>query len=157
MDSSVYIETSVISYYTNRPSRDLIVAAHQQITHDWWTEILSRCIPHISPVVILEIQRGDPEFARRRMEAVDGMALLEVTDEVTDLAGQYFARIDMPRSARADSYHIALAAWHGMDYLVTWNCTHIAGARVRRWVEQVNVERGIRTPEICTPEELMEI
>jgi len=89
MKPTVYIETSVISYYANRPSRDLIVAAHQQITHDWWAEVLRECTPYISPVVILEIERGDPESAHRRVEAIQGMILLEVTDEVAKLAGQY--------------------------------------------------------------------
>ena len=157
MNRSVYIETSVISYFTSRPSRDLIVAAHQQITHDWWAEVLPHCTPYVSPIVMMEIERGNPEIVRRRVQAVEGMALVEVAGDVTELASQYFARIDLPETARADSYHLALATWHGMDFLVTWNCRHIAGARVRQIVEQVNAERGIHTPEICTPEELMEV
>ena len=106
---------------------------------------------------MLEIERGDPDVARRRIEVVHEMPQLEVTNEVVDLAAEYFARIGGPEAARPDSYHLALAVWHGMDFLVTWNCRHIAAARVRRIVEQANVGRGIRTPEICTPEELMEI
>jgi hypothetical protein len=157
MKPTVYIETTVISYYVGQPSRDLVVAAHQRITYDWWREVLPRCTPYVSPVVFTEIERGDPAASRRRIEAVDGMSLLGVTDEVADLAERYFKRVDIPESARPDSYHLALAAWHGMDFLVTWNCRHIAGARVRWIVGQVNAERGIRTPQICTPEELMEI
>lgn len=157
MKPTVYIETSVVSYFASRPSRDLIVAAHQQITHDWWELVLPKCSPHISPVVLGEIERGAPEASRARIEAVKAAVVLEVTEEVTELADLYFERIDIPEAARADSYHLALAAWHGMDYLVTWNCKHIAAARVRRMLGEINIVRGIRTPGICTPEELMEI
>ncbi len=82
---------------------------------------------------------------------------LEVTNDVRELADLYFKDIDIPEKALADVYHLALAAWHGIDYLVSWNCTHIVSGRVRAIVEQVNARRGIRTPIICTPEELMEV
>jgi len=154
MNPTVYIETTVISYYANRPSRDLLVAAHQQVTYDWWTEVLPKCTAHISPVVITELERGAIEDS---VDEVDEMALLKITDEVARLAAHYFKRLNLPSTARADSYHIALAAWHGMDYLVTWNCKHIAGARIRRTLSQLNAERGIHAPVICTPEELMEV
>ena len=133
------------------------MAAHQQVTRDWWAEVLPKCEPYISPIVVSEIQHGDPGASQLRVEAVRGMRILEITEEVVDLAAEYFARVGMPQGSRADSYHLALAAWHGMDFLVTWNCKHIAAARVRRIVEQVNAERDIRTPEICTPEQFMEI
>jgi len=154
---TVYIETSVISYYTAKPSRDLIVAAHQQITHEWWEQALPECDPRISEIVIAEADRGDSEAASRRRGAIASMPALLVTEDVIDLANSYFREIGMSEVARADSYHMALAAWHGVDYLVTWNLRHIAAARVRRAVAMVNSRRGIRTPEICTPEQLMEL
>jgi hypothetical protein len=157
MKPTVYLETSVISYYVSRPSRDLIVAAHQQITSDWWEKVLPRCSPHVSTMVNYEIERGDADAVRRRRAAIEGIPVLEVNDEVAALAAEYARRVSVLDSSEPDAYHLALAAWHGMDFLVTWNCRHIAAAKVRLIVEAVNRERGIGTPEICTPEELMEI
>jgi predicted nucleic acid-binding protein len=157
MKPTVYIETSVISYLTAQVSRDLIVAAHQELTIEWWEQALPKLQPYVSPVVLEEIAKGDPDAAKKRMKVVSAFGVLEVVPEIRDLAERYFAAIDLPEKARADAYHLALAVWHGMDYLVTWNCTHIAGAKVKLIVQQVNAGRGIESPIICTPEELMEI
>jgi predicted nucleic acid-binding protein len=157
MKPTVYIETSVISYLTAQVSRDLIVAAHQQVTAEWWEQALPKFEPFISPVVLEEIGRGDPDAAKRRRKAVAAFKVLEVAPQVRDLAEYYFAVIDLPEKARADAYHLALAVWHGVDYLVTWNCTHIAGGKVKLMVERTNAGSGVRSPIICTPEELMEI
>jgi hypothetical protein len=91
------------------------------------------------------------------MQAVSAFEVLEVVPEVRDLAEHYFTAIDLPEKARADAYHLALAVWHGMNYLVTWNCTHIAGGKVKLIVHEINAGRGIESPIICTPEELMEV
>lgn len=157
MRPTAYIETSVVSYLAARPSRDLVTAAHQQMTQEWWKVVLPKLDPFVSAVVLDEVSRGDREAAKRRIQAVASFGVLQLTAEVRDLAERYFAAIDLPAKARADAYHLALATWHGMDYLVTWNCTHIAGARVRRVVESLNANRRIASPVICTPEELMEI
>jgi len=156
MKPTVYIETSVISYLTAKPSRDLVIAAHQQITLEWWETAMPNYEVFISPIVLDEASKGDLKAAGLRLEKISTLPLLEVVREVHDLAESYFTRIEIPEKARADAYHIALAAWHGIDYLVSWNCTHIANGRIRMVVEEINSERGIRTPVICTPEELME-
>jgi len=156
MKPTVYIETTVISYRTAKPSRDLIIAAHQQITHDWWETALPQFDPFISPIVLEEISRGDAGAAKLRLDSVSSLQLLEVLPEVRDLADSYFSAIDIPEKARADSYHLAVAAWHGMDFLVSWNCTHIVSGRIKRIIEEINSANGIRTPIVCTPEELME-
>ncbi len=156
MNSTVYIETSVISYLTAKPSRDLIVAAHQQMTIDWWETALPNFEVFISPVVIEEAAKGDPHAAKLRLDKIALFPVLEVLPEVHTLAESYFSMIAIPGKARADAYHIALAAWHGIDYLVSWNCTHIANGRIRMVIEEINSMQGIRTPVICTPEELME-
>jgi len=152
----VYVESSVISYQTSATSRDLVVAAHQAITADWWKNDLPKFRPVISPVVIDEISAGDPQAAKRRLLEVETMELLEVNDEVSDLAARYFQAIAIPESARADALHLALATWHGTDYLVTWNCRHIASGRVKKIVAEINDSQGIGTPVICTPEELLD-
>ena len=156
MKPTVYIETTVISYRMARPSRDLIIAAHQQITHDWWEMALPQFNAFISPIVLDEISRGDADAAKLRLDSVASFQLLEVLPEVRSLADSYFSAIEIPEKARADSYHLAVAAWHGMDFLVSWNCTHIVSGRVKRIIEEINSANGIRTPIVYTPEELME-
>ena len=157
MKPAIYIETSVISYLTARPSRDLIVAAHQQLTVDWWDNVQPRVECFISPFVIQEASRGDQAAAQRRIEAIAGLAVLALNDEIRKLATTYFAAINIPEKAKIDAFHLAVAVWHELDYLLSWNCSHIASGRVRRILGEVNERLGIRTPVICTPEELMEV
>ena len=157
MQSSVYIETSVIGYLTSKPSRDLIVAAHQQITGDWRENALRHYNAYISSIVLEEISRGDINVAQLRLEKVSSFPVLEVLPEIRILADTYFSALDIPEKARADSYHLAIASWHGMDFLVSWNCTHIVNGRIKMMIEEINARQGIRTPIICTPEELMEV
>lgn len=157
MKSTVYIETSVISYLTAKPSRDLIVAAHQQITNDWWENALPNYAAFISPIVLEEISRGNADAVQSRLEKVATFPVLEVLPEVRNLADAYFSTLDIPEKARADTYHLAITSWHGMDFLVSWNCTHIVNGRIKMLIEEINAKQGIRTPIICTPEELMEV
>ncbi len=154
---TVYIESTVISYYTGRPNRDLIVAAHQELTREWWENILPKCSPFISQFVLDEISRGNQEAVNKRIKAVERIPLLEVVPPIVNLGIEYFNAIGIPDKARTDAFHIAIAVHHGLDYLVTWNCTHIAGGRVRGIVEKINDKHGFVTPIICTPEELMEV
>lgn len=156
MKPRVYIETSVISYYTARPSRDLIVAGHQQITQDWWTHRLPSLDPHVSGIVLEEISQGDETPAQARLAVVEGFPSLAITSDVVKLARLYFDALSLPDKARLDALHLALGVQHGMDYLLSWNFTHIAGARPRAVVQSLNYKLGIETPVICTPEELLE-
>ncbi|MFA7235735.1 MAG: type II toxin-antitoxin system VapC family toxin [Phycisphaeraceae bacterium] len=153
----IYVETTVISYYTSRPSRDVVVAGHQAVTNEWWERVLPSFTPMISAVVLDEIGDGDADAATKRLAVVTGWEVVELTEEAGTLAEEYFRAIELPEAARADSLHLALATWHGLDYLVTWNCRHIAGARVRQVTQAINERHGLATPSICTPEELMEI
>jgi predicted nucleic acid-binding protein len=154
---TVYIESTVISYYTARRSRDIIVAAHQEITLVWWENVLPQLHPFISQIVFDEIERGDKSAADRRLKKVKDFDILEVKQEIVILADEYYKVLDIPQKARNDSFHLAIAVYHGLDYLVTWNCTHIAAGRVRSIIESLNHEKGYMTPVICTPEELMEV
>ncbi|NCS42839.1 MAG: type II toxin-antitoxin system VapC family toxin [Microcystis aeruginosa BS11-05] len=90
-----------------------------------------------------------------RLAEVDQFPLVEIVPEVVNLAETYFSRLQIPEKARLDAYHLALGTWHGLDFLVSWNCTHIVSARVRRTLEEINAQLGFWTPSICTPEELM--
>lgn len=154
---SVYIETTVVSYLTARPSRDLIVAAHQQVTEEWWDNTLPLLDPFVSPIVIEEASMGDEAAAKVRLEKIAGFPVLEITDEVGELAELYFERIPIPDKARGDAYHLAVATYHGMDFSVSWNFAHILSARVRAVIQDINTIRGISTPIICAPEEVMEV
>ena len=143
---SVYIETTVVSYLTARPSRDLIVAAHQQITSDWWERILPGYEAFVSPIVLEEAAKGNAEAAQRRLDALAHFDVLEVNAEVRKLADVYDDRLPIPAKAFADVYHLALAAWHGMDFLVSWNMTHLVNGNAILLVQEINAGMGIRTP-----------
>ncbi len=156
MKQSVYIETTVLSYLTSRPSRDLVVAAHQQVTVEWWENSLPLLEPFISPLVIEETSRGDETAARLGLEKIAGFSILEINEEVRRLAELYFESIQITEKARGDAYHLAVSAYHGMDFLVSWNFGHILNPRVKAVVQHLNTVRGISTPIICSPEELME-
>ncbi|MFH1114391.1 MAG: type II toxin-antitoxin system VapC family toxin [Pseudomonadota bacterium] len=155
MTSKVYLETTIVSYLTARRSRDLIVAAHQQITEDWWENRRENFDPYISELVIREAGAGNKEAAHRRLEALKDIPLLELTEETFHLAMGLVEKGPIPEGAREDALHIALATVHGMDFLLTWNCRHIANAEMRAGVTAICVARGYEAPVICTPEELM--
>ena len=157
MKPKVYIESTIPSYYIAKPSRDLIVAAHQQLTKTWWDIILPKIDPFISPFVLEEIARGDKNAAKLRLKAVGSFPVLDVTPEAEDLAEFYFKKTGIPEKARTDSYHLALATCHQMDFIVTWNCTHIASGPVKKIIEKINLQKELWNPMICTPEELMEV
>jgi predicted nucleic acid-binding protein len=156
MKPNVYIETSIISYYTSRLSRDLIIAGHQQITQEWWNRQLPLFNPHISAIVIEEISRGDPSAAQARIKAVAEFSSLAITQDVIDLARSYFDALYLPDKAKLDALHLALGVHHGMEYILSWNFVHIAGAKPRSVIQALNYRMGIATPTICTPEELLE-
>ena len=153
----VYLETSVISYYCSRPSRDLIVAAHQQITCDWWENRLGAdLLPVLSDEVIEEISQGDADVAARRMAAVADMKLLAATEDVRVTAQWFADALRLPAAVFADAIHIAFSVVYRCDYLATWNCRHIAGASAQDIIENVCLDRHLHRPRICTPEQLME-
>jgi len=152
---TVYVETSILSYLTARPTRDLLATARQQMTREWWDTERGRFDLHVSPLVDQEAKRGDPDAARRRVEALGDLPTLEIVDEAYDLASALIAEGALSPSAEDDATHIALAAVHGMDYLLTWNCRHIDNAETKPIVRSVCTTHGYSCPEICTPEELM--
>jgi predicted nucleic acid-binding protein len=153
MKPRAYIETAVPSYLTAWPSRDLIRAAHQQITREWW---LGRDALELftSRLVLEECRAGDSQAALERLAALAGIPLLEQLPEAASLAEALIQMVELPPRAAADALHIALAAIHGMDYLVTWNCTHIANAVLRPRIESTCRAQGFEPPVICTPEQL---
>jgi predicted nucleic acid-binding protein len=153
MTLRVYVETTVPSYLTAWPSRDLVRAAHQQVTREWWAsrggfELYS------SRLVVQECEAGDARAAADRLATLAGIPLLEQTSEAAALAEALMSGVPLPVRAASDAIHIAIAAVHGIDLLVTWNCTHIANATLRPRIEAVCRAAGYEPPLICTPEEL---
>lgn len=156
MAPTVYLETSVISYLTSRPSRDVVTAAHQQLTLGWWNGARGGFSVFISEMVVQEARLGDPALAGARLAAIEGVPLLKLSDSARALAGDLISDSAIPSHAAVDALHIALAAASGMDYLLTWNCKHIANARTRVLIEHCLRAKGYTPPVLCTPEELME-
>ena len=132
------------------------VTANREVTLEWWEVRRSDFELYISEFVIAEISRGDPEAAKRRLEAITDISELEATEEVRVLGKALILEGPIPPKAEIDAYHIAIAAVNGMDYLLTWNCTHIANAVMRAKIEIVCRRYGYEPPAICTPQELME-
>ncbi len=151
---TVYLETSVISYATSRASGDVVVTARQQITREWLVRGGQAYDLFVSQLVVREASLGDQAAARERMALLKDIPSLAVSDAVGDLAERLVERGAVPRRAAEDAIHIAVAAVHGMDFLLTWNCKHIANAIMRGTIEKVCREAGYEPPVICTPEEL---
>ena len=157
MKESIYLETSVVSYYTAKPVRDIIVLAHQEITREWWQRAIKRFDIYISEIVVEEASYGDSEAATRRLEILKGFPHLELNEKVEEVAGIYIKQLGIPEKSIRDTLHLAICSVHNIDYLITWNCTHIANAEIIKKLIKINDSYEIHTPIICTPEELMEV
>ena len=156
MKRTIYIETSVVSYLTARPSQDAIVAACQQITRSWWDTGRLAGSSYISPYVIEEASSGDPEAAQQRLAALWPISVLRVGPEIPELAEFLLLGGGLPAKARIDALHIACAAFHRIQVLLTWNCTHIANPTRTPILRGLCAARGFILPELVTPFELME-
>ena len=156
MKTRVYVETSIVSYLTSRPHRDVIIVAHQELTRQWWQGSAGNFELVVSELVLEESQRGDADAAAARLKALACLPVLVISDVAVALAEQIVTAGLVPREAAADALHIALAAVNGIDYLLTWNCKHLANAAHRSRIEDLVEEAGYACPVICTPEELME-
>jgi hypothetical protein len=156
MKPTVYIETTIIGYLAMRLSRDLIVAANQQLTRDWWDNRRHKYEPVISRFVSDECRAGDPTAARERLVYLQGLSLLEITADVELLAETLIERVPLPSKAALDAYHISVSAVNGVEYLLTWNCRHIANPALRPKIGRICRDMEVEPPVICTPQELME-
>ena len=155
MPSSLYLETSIISYLAARASRDLVTAARQQLTHEWWRRRRSAFEVCISELVVAEAAAGDPDAAERRAQLIRDLPSLGISEEAIALAQILVQVARLPARAAVDALHISLAACHGIDYLLTWNSTHIANAELRPKIERACRDYGYEPPVLCTPDELM--
>jgi len=152
--STVYLETTILGYGASEPSRDLITAARQRITRDWLAGAARRYELFVSQPVVREASAGDENAASKRLALIEGVPLLAVSDDAGELAAKLLDAGAVPRKAPEDALHIAIAAVHGIQFLLTWNVKHIANATMRQAIERVCRNSGFEPPVICTPEEL---
>ena len=151
----LYLETTIPSYLTARRSRDLRLAAHQEVTEEWWDGQRSQYELFTSAYVRKEAAEGNPALAAARLALLDGVPVLPTTEEVDDLAEKLLAGELIPAKAATDAFHIAIATVHRMDFLLTWNCTHIHNLSIIRRVERICAAAGYACPVICNPDELL--
>jgi len=145
----------VVSYYTSRPSRDLIIAARQEITRERWARVLDEFDCHVSMPVVQEAEGGDPQTASGRLAAIANLPVLQIDPLAEDLARALVSHGPIPEGKPEDALHIALAARDGMDYLLTWNFTHIHNARMETSIRRIVEEYGYECPVFCSPDELI--
>lgn len=158
MNPVTYIETSVVSYLTSRPSRDLVAAAYQEVTREWWRVAHTRFHLVTSELVLTEVAAGDPDAVRDRLRALEGIEILGRSSVVVeDLTHLLLDTGAVLRRAELDAAHISIAAVGGAEYLVTWNFRHIANATMRRPIEDACRLAGYQAPVICAPNGLTEI
>ena len=156
MKPKLYLETSIVSYLTARLSGDLITAARQRATREWWEQERHRYELFVSEAVVGEAGRGDSEAARLRLDALAGLPEVTLSTEAASLAKALLDPGPIPNKAALDATHIAAATLGGADYLLTWNFKHLANAALRKRIDTVCRREGYEPPVICTPEELLE-
>lgn len=158
MDSTkatVYLETTVVSYIVGRASRDILVLGHQEISRRWWDECRQDYHIYASPSVVQEAERGDPSMAAKRMEILRQLELLAPAQAIQELANGIMEALYLPPKASFDALHIAFAVYYEVDYLLTWNCAHIANGRCLKLLSEFALSEGMWFPIICTPEEMV--
>lgn len=155
MKKRLYLETTIASYLAAWPSRDLLQAARQQITHTWWNDKRYEFDLCISQIVLDEAMAGDADAARRRLPFLQDLPLLDLTQAVNDVAKAIMASGLLPQKGARDAVHIAVSSVHAVDILLTWNCRHIANAAIMKELRTIVAECGHELPVLCTPEELL--
>jgi PIN domain len=155
MKAKVYIETTIPSYLVARPNGDLPIAAHQQLTRDWWESRGPAFDLYVSEPVLEEAAAGDAKLAKKRLKLLADIRILALTAGILKLAQRLIADGPIPRKAAGDALHIAIATSYACEYLLTWNCRHIANAAIQRMARLVVRRHGFELPTICTPAELM--
>jgi predicted nucleic acid-binding protein len=131
------------------------MAARQVLTHQWWEEERGSYELVTSQYVIDEAAQGDPVLAAERLEMLDGISLLPLDRNIDELAAEIISQAILPPTAQVDALHIATVAYHRIEYLLTWNCRHIANGKILSRIHRLLVGSGIPIPIICTPEELL--
>jgi predicted nucleic acid-binding protein len=157
MKKHIYVETTVVSYLTANPSRDIMIAGHQEATRELWTKLTTKYETYVSALVYQEASRGDSEQAQMRLAAIAQFPMLDIDDETRSLAEKIIAKKGIPTEYPEDALHIAIAAVNGIEVIITWNFAHLNNPFTRKKVRKIVESEGYSCPEICSPEELLEV
>ena len=155
MKAKVYIETSVVSYHVARRSRDIVIAGHQEVTQEFWNHLGTDFEPCVSALVLAECGQGETEQAKRRLQAIGTFRVIQITPEAETLARRIIAGGGIPKEYPEDALHVALATMAGVEFLSTWNFTHINNPFTRMMIRQIVQNEGYVCPEIVSPDELL--
>ena len=157
MKPSVYIETTIFGHLTSRLPSDIVVAGQMLITRHWWNESRSDFEIFISELVLQEISQGAPSAAAERLEMIKSIPSTPIVDAAESLAAVLIAQHGLPEKAKFDALHLAICATNDIDYLLTWNCRHLANATRQKTMSEICKQSGYNMPVICTPEQLKEL
>lgn len=152
---SIYLETSFISYATNRLSNDFLVSAHQRLSRRWWEHRRSDFRFFVSEIVVAEIVRGNESAVEKRVTFLAGIESIDLNEASSTLAKSFLERSALPEKAAQDALHVAVAAVNGVDYLLSWNCKHIVNLEIYSGIQRIIEGSGYTAPKVCTPYELM--
>ena len=155
MKPKLYLETTIPSYLTARPTRDPLMAGQLAATKKWWRLRRNDFELFASQLVLDEAARGDAGAAKRRRTFLAKIPILPVTQEVEELIAAIGDTDLIPPSASDDAVHIAVATASRMHFLLTWNCRHINNREILPEIERACEALGYACPVVCTPLELM--
>jgi hypothetical protein len=156
MKPTVYLDTSIIGYLTMWPPHRADLQARHELTRRWWTDYRNGFDLFVSDVVIIEASAGDLSAATDRLKLLADMPLLPVNEATAALAKQLVTTAAIPPKALRDAAHVAISATHGMRFLLTWNCTHLANDELTHKIEVVCAAAGFTAPRILTRQQLLE-
>lgn len=151
MKRSVYLDTTIPSYYFDKRES---LQYPCEITRKWWNEERQNFNIFISPETIAELSRGDYPEKGKILEFVSQLEPLEPWPEINQIVDYYIENTLMPKDERGDAVHLAYASYYKIDFLLTWNCNHLANANKKQHIKIINVKLDLFTPEIITPLEL---
>ncbi|MCL2411868.1 MAG: type II toxin-antitoxin system VapC family toxin [Treponema sp.] len=151
---SVYIETTIPSYATAKPSENIIVAGKQAATRLFWEQGQHEYDFVTGEEVLKECQLGDAEAAERRKTFLIGIPVLPKTQGIIELADVYQSLLKIPEKAKLDCLHLATCVVARVDYLLTWNCAHLGHITYSK-MRTYNDKHGLWTPFLVTPEDLI--
>lgn len=154
MKEKIYIETSIPSYITAKDSSDPVIYGHQIVSREWWNNEKEKYELFISEPVLIEVSKGNSIYAKKRLELIKNLTMLEYNKNIIQIADEYIRFLKLPEHLRVDMTHIAFSIYYEIDYLLTWNCSHINNAHMKKQFEKINESLGYKSTEICTPEEL---
>ena len=155
INETIYIETSIFGYLTARSTNNLILAANIKVTKDWWNTYHDFFTIYVSELVEDEVAKGDKAIANERLDLLKSIMYLDIIEEAVELSQEFLRQSNLPPKASNDALHIALATVYGLDYLLTWNCKHMANAKIQKKLSQISIKLGYDLPIICTPYELI--